>query len=81
VLSFLNNEPSFVWYASNVACTHASRGVKAQRLIIGSMHHHRDHPASSAQETNNVTMQVGFVSLTEIDESGAVIHSEVRGRL
>jgi hypothetical protein len=45
------------------------------------MHRHRDHPASSAQETNNVTMQVGFVSLTEIDESGAVIHSEVHGRL
>lgn len=36
----------------------------------------REHPAPSAQAGSNVTLQVGLVSLTEIDELGAVVHTE-----
>lgn len=35
-----------------------------------------EHPAPSAQAGSDVTLQVGLVSLIEIDELGAVIHTE-----
>jgi hypothetical protein len=84
ILKFVNNLPNFLWYDTTHTAHDTHRTHRTHRHdenyqftnVVVWLNVNREHPAPSTQAGSDVTLQVGLVSLTEIDELGAVVHTE-----